>query len=376
MSLALFPRHHTRYTRWNPDGSGSPARPGAPPPRPTRWQLVIEWIMFGVVGLLIVLVLAAVFVSFLPSHKIVPNRVAEGFKNDRINIVLFGIGGDRHPKHDDLADSIMLVSLKPSTKQAAVVSIPRDLWVHINGYGTHRINYAHQIGDQSGYPGQGPGLLCDTISRVFDQPIHAYIRIDFAAFEKIIDNLGGIDVYCQHGFYDYLFHRGFSQGWQHLDGKRALAYARYRYVIGSEGDNYARELRQQQILSALRDKLQRMGPDETLKLMHAAATLSAGTKTNLTTSQMVSLYRTFRDIKTDQVRHVSLKPFTEPFNVMRLGDPGEAVRTRSGGMEALQKIEASIFSGKEQISTEDQIQFARMPPPPPRPPVETRPSSD
>ena len=356
----------TRHTRWqNPDGSGRFVRSDGTPPKATGTQTAVELTMFVVAGVLITLALIALYTSFSPAHKMVPNRVAEGLREDRVNILLFGIGGTNHPKHDTLADSILLVSLKPSTKQAAIVSVPRDLWVHINGYGTHRINYAHEVGDQGGYPGEGPGLLCDTVSSVFNQPIHAYVRIDFAAFERLIDDLGGIDVYCQHGFYDYLFHDGFKQGWHHLDGKRALAYVRYRYVIGSEGDNYARELRQQQVISALRDKLQQMRPQQILSLLQAATTLSSATKTNLTASQVLSLYRTFRDIKPDEIRHVSLKPMTEPFEVTRLSEPGEAVRTHSGTFSDLQLLEASIFSSERQVSTGDQIQFAATPPPEP-----------
>jgi len=355
----------TRYTRLNPDGSGRFVRTeSVPAPKATRGQSAIEWTMFGVSGLVVALALVSLYAAFSPSHRMVPNRVAEGWKQDRMNILLFGIGGESHPQHDDLADSILLVSLKPSTKQAAIVSVPRDLWVHIKGYGTHRLNYAHKVGDQGGYPGEGPGLLSDTVAGVFNQPVHAYIRIDFAAFVKLIDNLGGIDVYCQHGFYDYLFRRGFPQGWQHLDGRRALEYARFRYVIGPEGDNYSRELRQQQIINAIREKLQRMGPAQTISLLRAATTLSSATKTNLTTAQMVSLYRTFHEIKPDEIRHISLKPLTEPFEATRLGEAGEAVRTRRGGFEDLQRVESSIFSSKRQISTDDQIQFATAPPPP------------
>lgn len=354
-----------RHTRWqNPDGSGRFVRADGTPPKPTKAQTAVELTMFVVAGVLISLALIAVYSSFAPSQRVVPNRVAEGWAHDRVNIVLFGVGGTNHPKHDNLADSIMLVSLKPSTKQAAIVSIPRDLWVHINGYGSHRINYAHEMGELGGYPGAGPGLLCDTVSGVFNQPIHAYVRVDFAAFEKLIDNLGGIDVYCQHGFYDYLFHDGFTQGWHHLDGKRALAYARYRYVIGPEGDNYARELRQQQVISALREKLQRMKPQQALGVLQALTTLSSAAETNLTPPQLLSLYRTFHDIKPGEIRHVSLKPLTEPFEVTRLSEPGEAVRTRNGRFQDLQNLESSIFSTEQQVSTSDQIQFAATPPPP------------
>jgi LCP family protein required for cell wall assembly len=292
----------------------------------------------------------------------VPNYFAEGLRHDRLNIVVFGIGGDKHPMHDQLADSIMLISLKPSTKQAAIISVPRDLWVHIGPFGSHRINYAHEVGEMSGYPGAGAGLLCDTVSRTFNQPIHAFVRLDFAAFEKIIDDIGGIDVYCQRSFYDYLFKDGFARGWHHLDGKRALAYARYRYILGPEGDNFARELRQQQVISAIRERLQQLSPQAVLHLIQLASTLSSATETNLTTPQMITLYRSFHDIRRENVRHVSLKPLTEIFMVTRLAEPGEAVRPRSNEGE-LQGLVAKIFISESEVRTPDQIRFAVTPTP-------------
>lgn len=357
----------TRYSKWNPDGSGRhAARPDVErlAPKATRTQSIVEIVLFSVFGLLIVLAGVALYTMNSPKYKVVPNTVEDGLKHDRVNIVLFGIGGSDHPKQDQLADSIMLISLKPSTKQAAIMSIPRDLWVHVGPYGMHRINYAHEAGNQSGYPGAGPGLLCDTVSRVFGQPVNAFVRVDFSAFEKLIDDVGGVDVYCQRGFYDFLFHDGFSQGWHHLNGKRALAYARYRYVIGPEGDNFARELRQQQVVNALRDKLQKLGPQTALRVMQAASTLSDATETNLTTGQIVTLYRTFHDIRPQSIRHVSLKPMTQLFEVTRLGEPGEAVRIPNDDYTQVRALEAGIFGSERQVSTDDEIQLANTPPPP------------
>jgi len=358
----------TRYSKWNPDGSG---RHAAKPdieriaPKPTRTQHVVEISLFVVFGILLILAAVALYTSnFSKKYKEVPNTVDVALRGDRVNIVLFGIGGDNHPSHDQLADSIMFVSLKPSTKQAAIVSVPRDLWVRVGPYGTHRINYAHEAGQQSGYPGAGPGLLCDTVSRIFGQPVHAFVRVDFSAFEKLIDDVGGVDVYCQRGFYDYLFHDGFSQGWHHLSGKRALAYARYRYIVGPEGDNFARELRQQQVIAALRDKVQRLSPQNAMHIVQAASTLSGATETNLTPGQILTLYRTFHDIPQQNVRHVSLKPMTEVFEVTRLAEPGEAVRVPNDDYTAIRNLEASIFGSEQQISTEDQIRVANVPPRP------------
>lgn len=341
---------------------GAAPQPQAPeppaPPKATRSQSAIEIILFVVFGSLIVLGCVALFMTFSPKHRLVPNTVEAGMRADRVNILLFGVGGEDHPQHDELADSIMLLSLKPSTGQAALVSIPRDLWVPLGSYGTHRINYAHSAGNSSGYPGEGPGLLCDTVSRVFGQPVHAFARVDFRAFEKIIDDLGGVDVECQRGFYDFLFKDGFAKGPHHLDGHRALAYARYRYVIGPEGDNFARELRQQQVINAAREKAQHLDPATVLHLLTAVSTLSSSTMTNLSTPQLMTLYRRFHDIPAGKIRHVSLKPVTEIFEVTRIAEPGQAVRTRTGDDRELQALEASIFSTESPVETPDQIQVS------------------
>jgi LCP family protein required for cell wall assembly len=351
----------TRFNKSNPDGKALTTAAGVEQPKATGAESTIEYVLFGVFGTLILLALVAGYTMFSPHHREVPNRIAEGLKQDRVNIVLFGIGGDDHPNHDQLADSIMLVSLKPSTRQVAIVSIPRDLWVPIGMYGTHRINYAHAVGEKSGYPGAGAGLLCDTVSRVFNEPVHAFVRVDFSGFEHFIDDLGGVDVFCQRGFYDFLFHDGFARGWHHLNGKRALAYGRYRYVVGPDGENFSRELRQQQIVSAVRDKLSRLNPQSALRMVMAASSLSNATETNLTAPQIASLYGRFHDVSPATVRHVSLKPLTELFMVTRFAEAGEAVRTPTGDNRQLQQIEARIFSDQRDIATEDQIHFHGAP---------------
>ncbi len=322
----------------------------------------MEYALFVFFGALIVLAAFALYTIYFPKHRQVPSRFAEGVKADRLNILLFGIGGADRPTHDQLADSIILISLKPSTKQVAIVSIHRDLWLRIGPYGTHRINYAQEAGEMSGYPGKGPGLLCDTVSKTFDQPIHAFARIDFRGFKKIIDDIGGIDVYCQQSFYDFLFQDGFVRGWHHFDGKRALAYARYRYLV-PEGGDFPREARQQQVISAVVDKLQKMNAQTVFHLIQAALTFSSSTETNLTTLQMIQLYQMFRGVPHANIRHVSLAPVTQPFMVTRLGEAGLCVRTRTGDDRELQALEANIFKSERKITTPDPIDFTASTPP-------------
>jgi LCP family protein required for cell wall assembly len=278
----------------------------------------------------------------------VPNTVADGLQSDRVNIVLIGIGGDSHPGGGkDLADAIMVLSLKPSTRQAAMVSIPRDYYVPLGGRGKHRINASHALG--------GPALVMDAAQAVLGQPMHAYVRIDFVAFEKIIDEIGGVDVYVHRAFYDFLFKDGFKQGWQHMNGRRALRFARYRYVNSEEGNNYARELRQQQVLAAVRDKLTSLSPQQVLRLIAVAQTVSEHTSTNLTTRQIATLYTTFRGMKRDHIRHVSLAPFTRTIPTHDPADPTPAVGPRTGDNRQIQLMARNVFAGAEPIVTRSQI---------------------
>src|ERR1700760_2002862 len=113
----------TRFNRSNPDGRAPDAAPMVAPPKATGAESTIEYALFAIFGAVILLGIFALFTIYSPRHRKVPNRVAEGLQQDRVNILLFGIGGDNHPQHDQLADSIMLINLKPSTRQVAVVSI-------------------------------------------------------------------------------------------------------------------------------------------------------------------------------------------------------------------------------------------------------------
>lgn len=344
------------FSRLDPDESEDLKR--ARLVKPTRTHRLIEVLLFGMFAALLVLSSLALYSSYSPRFKVVPNRVAEGIASDRINLLLIGIGGEEHPGGGkELADSIILVSLKPSTKQVAVISVPRDLFLEIGRYGRHRINRAHVIGNQTAYPGGGPALTMDTVSEIFEQPVHAFVRLDFAAFEKIIDDLGGIDLYVKRGFYDYLFRDGFKAGWHHMDGKRALRYARYRYVNSELGTDFAREERQQQVIRAVRDKLREKSGDDVLSLVSALRTLSSHADTNLTTAQLVWLYRNFKDVSDRNVRYVTLEPFVEIFELRRIADPGEAVRTKSGDFRDLQRLARELFAHRER----ETLRFAISP---------------
>lgn len=322
--------------------------------------------MYGFIALIVIVVAIGAYTQYAPSFNAVPNTVSEGMKADRVNVLLIGVGGDTHPgEGKNLADAIILASVKPSTGEVALVSVPRDLYVPLAGNsGMNRLNAAHALGDQIGYKGKGAGLLIDTVEETFGQPIHAYMRVDFAAFEKVIDALGGVDIYVHRPFHDFLFNDSFEAGWQHMNGRRALRYARYRYVRASaEGNNFGREMRQQQVIAAVRKKAEALDAGKLLQLSRLGLTASRYTSTNLTPTQMLELYRAVQKRGGDSVRNVSLKGFTD---VIMLKDPalaGEAVAAPGNDYTRIRQLVAGVFETKDRIIAPADIRMTTSTPP-------------
>ena len=92
----------------------------------------------------------------------------------RINIVFFGLRGGDISGDDCPActDTIMLLTIDPVTKTAGMLSIPRDMWVNIPGFGYSRINTAWTLGEGAKLPGGGPGLAMETVSQFIGVPVH------------------------------------------------------------------------------------------------------------------------------------------------------------------------------------------------------------
>ena len=180
-------------------------------------------------------------------------------RKERVNILLLGID-QRDNKVDKgpwRTDTMILVSIDPATRSASMLSIPRDLWVTIPGYGENRINTAHATGDIRKYPGGGVALAKKTVWYTFGVPVHYYVRINFVGFEKMIDAIGGITIDVESAIHDDSYPDqnygtmvvDIPAGVQHMDGKTALQYARVRHGR----NDFDRMKRQQQVILAARD---------------------------------------------------------------------------------------------------------------------------
>lgn len=188
-----------------------------------------------------------------PAPTIVPTA------GPRVTILVMGVDQRPGETYPPLADAMLLMTLDPRTGDAAVLSIPRDLYVDIPGYGPNRINTAYLFGEAYGEAGGGPGLAVRTVERVFGVHVDHWVVFRFTAFEQGIDLIGGVDVDVQRAIYDPAYPTAnygtelfaLAAGPQHLDGATALKYARTRH-----GDSdLRRSARQRQVLLAVKERL-------------------------------------------------------------------------------------------------------------------------
>ncbi len=229
----------------------------------------------------------------VPTPTLIPtNEPWEG--TDRVNILLMGI--DRRPGEAFISrtDSMILASIDPVNKTASMLSIPRDLYVVIPGYGRDRINTAFVYGAAGDNPLAGAAMAMQTVEYNLGVPVHHYIMVDFSAVTNGIDALGGIDVYVPTAIndpnypdmnygYDPLF---IPAGLQHLDGTTALKYARTRH--GDSDINRAQ--RQQQVILAARDKAVGLGvPSLIARAPTLYNQLERGIRTDLSLDQLIKL---------------------------------------------------------------------------------------
>ncbi|MGD8752104.1 MAG: LCP family protein, partial [Anaerolineales bacterium] len=190
-------------------------------------------------------------------------------------------------------DTMMLLTLDPLSKTAGILSIPRDLWVAIPGSKYGKINTAYQLGEAYNLPGGGPGLAMDTVEKLLGVPIQYYAQIDFSAFERFIDEIGGVKLDVPYEMRIDLIgdDRGsktLEPGIQTLPGAYALAYARAR---NTEGGDFDRAQRQQQVLLSIRRRILRFDLLPTLlqKAPVLYQELSSGINTNLTLEEAFQL---------------------------------------------------------------------------------------
>ena len=256
----------------------------------------------------------------------------------RINILFVGLrGGD--PLEGDCpfcTDTLILLTVDPLSKTAGMLSIPRDLWVNIPGFGFSRINTAWSLGRGSKLPGGGPALTMKTISHFIGVPVDYYVQVDFDTFIDIIDMLGGVDIHNDETlFIDPVYHgKEFPKvkltccGMRHLTGRVALAYARCRHAEqGCKDGDIGRARRQQKVIFAIREEV--LNPENFPTLLAQATklygTFSRGIHTNMTLQDAIKLVVLMQDIPKENIRNAVIDNKMIGFGSVTLGGVNASV---------------------------------------------------
>jgi LCP family protein required for cell wall assembly len=225
---------------------------------------------------------------------VLPYAVLAGGEG-RINLLLLGIDRRGGTGWAYRTDTIMVATLDRGSRVAGILSIPRDLQLQIPGHGQDRINTANVYGSRGDDPDGGPALLESTVEANFGVPIDGHLMVDFSAFERIVDTLGGIEVDVPRVLHDTRYPDPkpedphayktvhFEPGLQHMDGRRALEYARSRMSTS----DFDRAKRQQLVLLAIRQRA--LSLDAIPRWPQLAATVIDSVRTDLSTGELFAL---------------------------------------------------------------------------------------
>lgn len=257
-------------------------------------------------------------------NKNVDPSLLKGEGDGRVNILMLGKGGEGHTA-PDLTDTILIASINPIQKEAAIVSIPRDLYVRTPDDGSMKINAVYataksevlnnsEWGDESSQErAEEAGLeaIESMVEGVLGIPIHYHSMIDFEGFKQAIDTVGGVDVNAPDEVYEVMWLEGsnfvldVNPGMEHFDGLRGLAYARSRYT-SARGD-FSRSERQRLILVALKDKILSLGTlANPFKINQLIGDFGDHIEINMTVDEMMRLYDIGKDIPSDKIQSVGL----------------------------------------------------------------------
>lgn len=231
----------------------------------------------------------------------------EGEDDGRINMLLLGMRGENVPGGGLLADTIIVVSLNTQENKVAMISIPRDLYVdnpEVNG--KTKINAVFALGEENGKK-RGLKNMKEVVGKVTGLPIHYAASINFFGFKQLIDAVGGIDVNLETPFYEtHQFVEGkecgieftLPAGQNHLDGEKALCYARAR----ENTSDFDRSKRQQLMLKALKDKLVSMGTlTDFNKVNGILDAIGDNVRTDMASYEMKNFYEKYASMNDAQI---------------------------------------------------------------------------
>ncbi|MDR3566259.1 MAG: LCP family protein [Negativicutes bacterium] len=241
-----------------------------------------------IIAALLVFSLAAGLAYYWLSGGLLRSRLSGGLLSSphKINILVLGV--DEREGDVGRSDTTFLLTVDTSTKDVAMLSIPRDTRVKIPGFGWDKINHAYPLGKAK--------LAQKAAEDLLGIPIDYYVVINFAGFYKIVDAVGGVDINVEKRMYyqdpyddDGGLVINLRPGMQHMDGKTAIQYVRYR---DEEGD-IGRVQRQQKFVKAMLQQV--TSPGVIVRVPAIIREVSAAVQTSLSTSDMLSMAKLLSD---------------------------------------------------------------------------------
>jgi LCP family protein required for cell wall assembly len=251
------------------------------------------------------------------------------------------------------SDTMILLTIDPVTKTAGMLSIPRDMWVNIPGFGYSRINTAYSSGEGNKLPGGGPELAKKTVEQFIGVPIQYYAQVDFYTFVQFIDEIGGIDIYNDEELRLDPVGTGTDKikltccGIRHLKGEPALAYVRYRKGNGGDVD---RAKRQQKVIIAIRKKV--LNPKNFPVLLGKAQQFyeefSSGIRTNMPFDTAIRLAVLAKDIPVKSIKRGVIDYTMVSFDNVTLG--GEPASIMKPLPDKIRVLRDEVFTSSGALS--------------------------
>ena len=248
----------------------------------------------------------------------------KGEGDGRVNVLLLGAGGENH-KGGDLTDTLMVASIDPVNNQAVLFSLPRDLWTKMpnNFMGNYnKINAAYESGKYQ-YLGKQVSGNADrkavlagfqgvdsVVERVAGIPIHYNMLVDFQAFSKAVDTVGGVTVNAPEKLVDpaMAWENNWSsvlatEGPNNFNGKQALNYVRSR----QSSSDFARGERQRLVVVALKEKAANLGTvSNPVKLSGLLSAFGDNVQSDISISDMTRMAAIMKKIPSNQIQSIGL----------------------------------------------------------------------
>jgi polyisoprenyl-teichoic acid--peptidoglycan teichoic acid transferase len=239
--------------------------------------LAVAVVAIAVVAFVLIWQRAAAFNNAISTAPAASVRLFGPFSPERVNVLLLGYS-DESREGAFLTDSMNVLSIDKASNTTSLIASPRDLWVEgVEEVPRNmKINEAFRIGYYDAGIENGAELAATTVSHVLGIEIHGWVTLDFQGFRHLVNAVGGVTIENPRAF-KYTWRRAdfeagefqnrFREGTLDLSGKRALDYARSRYTNKpAESSDFARSVRQQRVLLALKEKV---GPGQLAELTDA-----------------------------------------------------------------------------------------------------------